>query len=86
MKADGFIKEILIYRNLVGDDRFRITLADKQPEGSTPTFKTIETIMMFPDRTEILVYGMDRPVYYVLPDGTRRKIHYHKKKDAGQRS
>jgi len=84
MKADGLLKEVIVYRNVDETNYysipFRVTLADKNPEGQFPTFEIVEIIRVYPHRTEINVYDLKRPIYYNLPDGTRRKIIYHKKK------
>jgi len=81
VRVDGFLKEVLVYRNLDEKDYkpFRVTLADKAPEGEVPTFDYVEQIRISPSETEIIVYDLDRPIYYKLPDGTRRKVYYRKK-------
>jgi len=82
MKTEAFIKEIIIYRNVDADRYYRFTavLADKNPDGKIPTFDYVEKIRIEPQSTTIMVYDLDRPVFYELPDGTRRKVHYVKKK------
>ena len=82
MKTEAFIKDILIYRNVDKDHyhRVMVALADKHPEGEIPVFDYVEQVRIEPQRTTIMVYDLDRPLYYELPDGTRRKVHFHKKK------
>ena len=82
MKADGFIDEVIVYRNMDKHKHkpFKVVLADKNPGDAIPTFEYVETIRINPHETIIDVYDLDRPVYYRLPDGTKRKIYYHKKK------
>jgi len=82
MRTDALIECLLIYRNRDKwkDKPIRVILADKEPKGTIPTFKTVEEIKILPNQTEIYVLDLERPLYYHLPDGTRRKIYFSLKK------
>ena len=81
MKVDGFIRQVLVLRNKNTEryEPFCVTLVDARPENEIPCWDEVEIVKIYPECTEIFVYDLDRPVYYNLPDGTRRKVHYPKK-------
>lgn len=81
MKAEGYIKELTLDRNQNTQHHdFRVSTIDRNLEGEPRRFNIIETVHIRPNSTTIQVFDLDRPVYYELPDGTRRKVFYHKKK------
>jgi len=81
MKTDAFVREVVIFRNRGIEDYrpFEAVLADANPEGQVPRWEKVEWIKVYPEHTEIFVYDVNRPIYYKLPDGTRRKVIYPKK-------
>jgi len=78
MKAETYTKELTIYKNLnEGEYEFKVNLVEKSEEH--PPFVFVEGITFRPWETEIHVYDLDRPVYFVFPDGSRRKMYYPRK-------
>jgi len=81
MRTDAFVRQVVIFRNRGTEDYrpFEAILADKKPEGQIPRWEEVERIKVYPEYTEVIVKDLDRPIYYRLPDGTRRKVIYPKK-------